>query len=72
MGPCLFWIFALKYWSVALKFELAASEKDITLKTKLVNTLLFGGLIYITALALITSILVVVDFKSYVKTGSQT
>ena len=72
VGPCVFWIFAMKYWSVALKFELAAQEQDITSKTKLVDTLLFGGLIYTTVLALVTTILVTVDLHNYLIDGNRT
>jgi hypothetical protein len=72
VGPCVFWIFAMKYWSVALKFELATKEQDITSKTKLVDTLLFGGLIYITVSALVTTILVSVDLHNYLIDGNKT
>ena len=47
-GMCVFWIFAMKYWSVALKFDLVVQEKDIDSEKTLVNTLLAGGLVSIT------------------------
>ena len=50
VGPCIFWIFSTKYWSVALKFELVVQEKDINSNSKLVTTLLVGGLIFLTIL----------------------
>ena len=71
VGPGLFWIFALKYWSVAVKFELAMNEQDITSKTKLVNTLLIGGLVYLTILPLLSVILVLSDHKFTLKTFKQ-
>ena len=57
VGPCIFWIFSTKYWSVALKFELVVQEKDIKSSSKLVTTLLVGGLIFLTILpAIITAL----------------
>ena len=56
----MFWIFALKYWSVALKFELAENEEDITKRNNLVNALLFGGLVLISGLAITFFALVIV------------
>ena len=41
----IFWVFALKYWSVALKFELVVNEQEITSKTRLVDAIMLGGLI---------------------------
>jgi len=50
VGPCIFWIFSTKYWSVALKVELVVEEKDINSRSKLVTTLLVGGLIFLIIL----------------------
>jgi hypothetical protein len=49
IGIGIFWVFALKYWSVALKFELVVSEKEITSRTLLVDVVMFGGLILLAA-----------------------
>ena len=57
VGPCIFWIFSTKYWSVALKFELVVQEKDINESSKLVNTILYGGIIlFIIVQAAITAL----------------
>jgi len=44
----IYWIFALKYWSVSLKFELVVAEKEITKMNWLVDSLLIGGLVLLT------------------------
>ena len=44
----IFWVFALKYWSVALKFELVVNEEEITSKSCLVDAMMLGGLIILT------------------------
>jgi hypothetical protein len=44
----IFWVFALKYWSVALKFELVVNEEEITSKSRLVDAMMLGGLIILT------------------------
>jgi len=61
----IFWIFALKYWSVALKFELAVNEEDITKRNNLVNALLFGGLVLISGLAITFFALVIVELNTF-------
>ena len=44
----IYWIFALKYWSVSLKFELVVQEKDINTWKWLVDGLLVGGIVLLT------------------------
>ena len=60
----IFWVFALKYWGVALKFELAVGELEITKKNKLVNALLFAGLALIAILGITTLSLALIELKS--------
>jgi hypothetical protein len=54
----------LKYWSVALKFELAVGELEITKKNKLVNALLVAGLALIAILGITTLSLTLIELKS--------
>jgi hypothetical protein len=49
--PSVNWIFGVKYWSIALKFELAMNEEDISKKNRLVSCVLFGGLAFMTICA---------------------
>ncbi len=65
-----FWIFALKYWSVALKFELAVGEQEITKKNKLVNALLIGGLVLISVLGISNLTLTLIELKNLLHGGT--
>lgn len=47
----IYWIFSLKYWSIALKIELAIQEQEVTQKDKLIAYLLFGGIGVLSVLA---------------------
>ena len=42
-----YWIFSTKFWSIALKIELAIEEKDIQRYNRLISVLLFGGIAFI-------------------------
>ena len=63
----LLWVFAIKYWSIATKIELAINEEDIGSKNKLIGLLMYGGLATITVatgvLGVRTYIYVRNDFK---------
>ena len=62
-------VFALKYWSVALKFELAVKELEITKKNKLVNALLVAGLALISILGITILSLTLIEVKSVLNGG---
>ena len=51
-----YWIFAVKYWSIAIKFELAVDEQDINKRNKLTSGLLFGGGVIIAILTVFDSL----------------
>ena len=52
------WVYALKYWSIATKIELAIREVDINSENKLIGFLMFGGLAIIVVAIGFSSIVV--------------
>ena len=55
-GAVAYWIFAVKYWSIATKIELALEEKDTTMRNSFTNWLLFGGIVLISFFAIFSSV----------------
>jgi len=49
-------MFAVKYWSIAVKIELAVDEQDINKRNKLISGLLFGGGVIIAVSTVFASI----------------
>jgi len=62
-GLFIYWIFAVKYWSIAVKIELAVDEQDINKRNKLISGLLFGGGVIIAVSTVFVSIKANQDFK---------
>ena len=59
-GALVYWIFAVKYWSIAIKIELAIEDQDIKKKNQVIGLVMFGGIFLISVLA----IFVALDFVS--------
>ena len=57
-----YWVFSIKYWSIAVKIELAVLEKDITERNRLINWLLFGGITLLSLLCVSPTLQVVFLF----------
>jgi len=65
IGPQIYWIFAVKYWSIASKFELAMAEQDINKRNRLVFTGLISGLVLFPILAVFCCIFMKKAIKNY-------
>jgi hypothetical protein len=66
----IYWIFALKYWSVSIKFELVVAEKEITKWNWLVDSFLIGGLVLLTAAQTVETYENVKSIKSTIEKSS--